>query len=493
MNTLIYPILIFASFVIVAFIIYQNTNRYFKLGYSRAAKALKNFYPMLQEKSNRMQSDKKISYIKDEIYSLVAKPRDIANLEENQSALNQEINNLKSERDELLKSVENEKSARFNVINFAMSENIAAINCKLETQAEHKEKLLHEVLILEDQIKQNEMVLFDKARANEENKYEPPIECKSGKVIKALTDWIISFFSLLKKDVILLVPIIILFILVIVDYYVGTAFVIEQYRGDLFEARGADKLILNTKIYSMAFMVFGVVLLMIEFANSKLFSVYNNTFVQGMKWLLSALIMASTFLGVILYLGATRFFAGDIGLQSKLEDIGLIFVWFGLVFVCSLLFNEIKNSERGFVPIITLIEVVLAPFVLVALLMFAALWLLEFIARYLLSFMNVFLPESRVLEKAIKIANKRVEDYERRVARVEAVHEQKIVYEKQLTEKKLEKLEDEYRKKSQKLELQMSNKMEIVIKKIDDIKSTKALFREGSDTAVVSLWGKYIF
>ncbi|MBL7057940.1 hypothetical protein ISS03_01255 [Patescibacteria group bacterium] len=493
MEYLIYPSLIFITALVATYITYQNTNKYFKLGYSRSKEAIKNFYPILQEKVTNSQVESKISFVKDEVYKMLAKPQAIVNVNSNHQALLQEIEALKVQKIEVLLSAHNEKKLKIENENLKLTETLNSFNSKRDLMDERKEKLLDEILVLEDKIKTNEDHLFNKAIKSEENYYKPSIVCKSNYVVQTLTKWLYDFYKLLKSDALLLVPIFLLIMLVVVDYYVGTAFVLEQYRGELFEARGNDKLILNIKIYSMAFMVFGVVLLMIEFANRKLFSVYNNAFVQGVKWLLNILIVGSTFMGVLLYLGATRFFENDISLQGKLEDIGLILIWFGLVFVCSLLFNEIKNSVRAFAPIITLVEILIAPFVVISLILFVILWAIEYLFKCLFGFLNVFLPQSRVLEKSIYNTKRVVDDYERRIAIMELAHEQRVIAEKERVEKIVIKIENDHKKKIESIENDYFKKINYIIKKIEEINNMEAMFREGSDTAVVNLWGKYIF
>ncbi|MCX6799984.1 MAG: hypothetical protein NT091_02455, partial [Candidatus Falkowbacteria bacterium] len=314
-------------------------------------------------------------------------------------------------------------------------------------------------------------------------------------VIDAMTTWLADFYEVIKNDILLLVPIIVFMILVAVDYYVGTSFVLEQYKSELFEVRGMDSFILNIKIYSMSFMVFGVVLLMIEFANKRLFDIYNNTFVQGIKWLFSAIIVSGSFLGVLFYLGATRFFAGNLDMQVKLENIGLILVWFGLVFVCSLLFNEIKNSNRGFAPVITLFELIITPFIAVSLVMFSLIWIVEFTFKSFFIYLSYLFPQSqsRVLEKTIKNAKIRVDDFEKRINKMESSYDTKVTEEKQLIENAITKAEEAYQKNIAKIELDFASKAESLNKKITEINNIEALFREGSDHAVIDLWGKYIF
>ena len=64
MNILLFPSLIILTFLIFVYILYQNTNRYFKLGYARSSKVIKNFYPILQKRTESMNIDKKFHILK---------------------------------------------------------------------------------------------------------------------------------------------------------------------------------------------------------------------------------------------------------------------------------------------------------------------------------------------------------------------------------------------------------------------------------------------
>ena len=493
MHYLIYPTLVSLTIAILSYIIYQNTNKFFRLGYSRAKKAIKSFYPHLQQKLENKNTDSRIVFAKDEIYSLIAKPKQIANIESELRRMNGELLSFQQEKDSLVHRLMEEKKAKTEVLTTKLNEKLRECEEKKRAYDEKKEKLQDEVLLLEDKIKTNEDVLFDKALKSEENKFAPQIECKSANVLTAMSNWILSFYELLKQDILLFIPIILLATLILVDYYVGTAFIVEQYKGNLFEARGADKIILNIKIYSMAFMVFGVVLLMIEFANKKLFDIYQNAFVQGVKWLLSGLIVSFTFIGVVMYLGATRFFESNIALQSKLEDIGLILIWFGLVFVCSILFNEIKNTQRGYTPLITIIEAALSPFIIVSMLVFSVVWVIELFVRKAISFVDIFLPESRVLERSIKNAKGIVADHEKRISHIEINYESRLEREKENGNKEHNKLEQSYEQRLKELDINFVKKHKALTNSIEELNNQESLFREGSDHAVVNLWGKYIF
>ena len=493
MENLIYPTLTLVTIGIIGFIVRQNSNKFFRLGFSRAKKAIKSFYPLLQKKVELNNPEHQISFLKDEIYTLLAKPRMIATAEVELTDLNNKLNSLNAQKRVLVQEMKEQKKEKEQVIRLRLERKLSELAPTQKENNAKKEKLLDDILLLEDRIKAKEDALFNKAMLKEENPTNPEIMCKSEQVLNALSQWFTRFYNLLKQDALLLIPIAMLVILVAVDYYVGTSFVIEQYKGSLFQARGAEKLILNVKIYSMAFMVFGVVLLMIEFTNKKLFDIYKNHFVQGVKWLFNSLIVGFTFLGVVMYLGATRFFEGNLALQSRLEDTGLILIWFGLVFVCSVLFNEIKNSKRGFSPLITMLESFLAPLVIVSLITFTALWALEYSLKVILNSFNKFLPQSRALELSVKRYKKNVEHCKESIKALDLNHSLVVARVTQDTESELEKIELEYSKKNQTLDESFLIKHNQITKVINEINNTELMFREGSDQAVVTLWGKYIF
>ncbi|MCX6799985.1 MAG: hypothetical protein NT091_02460, partial [Candidatus Falkowbacteria bacterium] len=163
LNNLIFPALIVLTILLLAFIVYQNTNKYFRLGYSRAKKVVKSFYPILQKKAESITGDQRIAYIKRETYNLLVKPTEIFNVSEKQRVLYEEIQNLKRQRDGLLAKFEVEKIAKIESLNFKLKDSLTAFEIKRDALGEKKEKFFDEVLALENEIKNKESALFDKA------------------------------------------------------------------------------------------------------------------------------------------------------------------------------------------------------------------------------------------------------------------------------------------------------------------------------------------